>query len=113
MAQNASRYSQPSGATAAAGWKLSQLTQPSALFGANGMRFGPDGRLYVAQAFGSQISALDIGDRRRHGDQPERRPDRRPRRPCLRLQRDALRHRSHERAGLCARAERRTPDHRG
>jgi len=62
MAQNASRYSQPSGATAAAGWKLNQLTQPSTLFGANGMKVGPDGRLYVAQAFGSQISALDIGD---------------------------------------------------
>jgi sugar lactone lactonase YvrE len=43
----------------AAGWKCTQLTAPSALYGANGMRFGPDGRLYVAQAFGSQISAID------------------------------------------------------
>jgi len=43
----------------AAGWQLTPLTPPSALFGANGMKFGPDGRLYVVQAFGSQISALD------------------------------------------------------
>jgi sugar lactone lactonase YvrE len=62
MAQNASRYTHSGGATVAAGWKLTQLTQPSTLFGANGMRVGPDGRLYVAQAFGSQISAVDIGD---------------------------------------------------
>src|SRR5229473_2076395 len=60
MPSATSRYSQPAGATAAAGWKLTQLTQPSVLFGANGMRIGPDGRLYVAQAFGSQVSAIDI-----------------------------------------------------
>jgi len=48
----------------AQGWKCTQLTAPSALYGANGMRFGPDGRLYVAQAFGSQISAIDT----RNGD---------------------------------------------
>ena len=30
------------------------------LFGANGMRVGPDSRLYVAQAFGSQVSAIDV-----------------------------------------------------
>ena len=62
MAQNPSRYVQPSGASVAAGWKLTQLTQPSTLFGANGMRIGPDGRLYVAQAFGSQVSAVDVRD---------------------------------------------------
>ncbi len=45
---------------ASSGWKLERLVSPSGLFGANGMQFGPDGRLYVAQAFGSQISALDI-----------------------------------------------------
>ena len=33
----------------------------SRLFGANGLRTGPDGRIYVAQVTGSQISALDIG----------------------------------------------------
>ena len=37
------------------------LTAPSRLFGANGLRTGPDGRVYVAQVTGSQISALDLG----------------------------------------------------
>lgn len=59
MAQNANRYS-GQGTRVAAGWKCDQLTPPSALFGANGMRIGPDGRLYVAQAFGSQISSVDL-----------------------------------------------------
>ncbi|MGH7986426.1 MAG: SMP-30/gluconolactonase/LRE family protein [Candidatus Binataceae bacterium] len=58
---NRSRYSDQGGIRVAAGWTLSRLTPPSTLFGANGMRFGPDGRLYVAQAFGSQVSAVDIG----------------------------------------------------
>jgi len=58
MAQSTNRYSGPS-TNLAAGWKCTQLTPPSALFGANGMRLGPDGRLYVAQAFGSQISAIN------------------------------------------------------
>ncbi len=34
--------------------------EPSRLFGANGLRTGPDGRLYIAQVTGSQISALDV-----------------------------------------------------
>jgi sugar lactone lactonase YvrE len=56
----ASRYqSTAGGISVSAGWKCTHLTTPSALYGANGMRFGPDGRLYVAQAFGSQISAID------------------------------------------------------
>ncbi len=40
-------------------WSVSALISPGALAGANGMRWGPDGDLYVAQAFGSQISAVD------------------------------------------------------
>ena len=44
----------------AEGWQLKTLVQPSRLVGANGMRFGPDGRLYVAQAFGGQISAYNL-----------------------------------------------------
>lgn len=55
-----SRYSAEGsvGPRAAAGWQLSHISSPSGLFGANGMRIGPDGRLYVVQAFGSQISAV-------------------------------------------------------
>lgn len=45
----------------AEGWRLERLTAPSRLFGANGLRTGPDGRVYVAQVTGSQISALDLG----------------------------------------------------
>ncbi len=44
----------------AEGWRLDRLTPPSRLFGANGLRTGPDGRIYIAQVTGSQISALDI-----------------------------------------------------
>src|SRR5258705_13825678 len=54
-----SRYSAPN-STAAEGWRLERLTAPSRLFGANGLRTGPDGRVYVAQVTGSQISALDV-----------------------------------------------------
>ncbi|MDZ4233898.1 MAG: gluconolaconase, partial [Dietzia sp.] len=46
--------------TTAAGWQLQRVTAPSRLFGANGLRTGPDGRIYVAQVTGSQISALDL-----------------------------------------------------
>ncbi|WP_441958223.1 SMP-30/gluconolactonase/LRE family protein [Mycolicibacterium houstonense] len=45
--------------TTAGDWTLEQVTGPSRLFGANGLRTGPDGRIYVAQVTGSQISALD------------------------------------------------------
>src|SRR5579859_1962723 len=58
MAQNYSRYTGPA-VSVTPGWQCTRVTPPSALFGANGMRIGPDGRLYVAQAFGSQISAID------------------------------------------------------
>jgi sugar lactone lactonase YvrE len=44
----------------AEGWRLERLTPQSRLFGANGLRTGPDGRIYIAQVTGSQISALDI-----------------------------------------------------
>lgn len=44
----------------AQGWQLERVTQPSRLFGANGLRTGPDGRIYIAQVTGSQISAVDI-----------------------------------------------------
>ncbi len=54
------RYPIASSPEAAGGWALTRLTAPSRLFGANGLRTGPDGRLYIAQVTGSQISALDI-----------------------------------------------------
>jgi sugar lactone lactonase YvrE len=47
--------------SSADGWSLQRLTPPSRLFGANGVRTGPDGRIYVAQVTGSTISALDVG----------------------------------------------------
>ncbi|MEB3021367.1 SMP-30/gluconolactonase/LRE family protein [[Mycobacterium] crassicus] len=46
--------------TVSPGWRLERVTEPSRLFGANGLRTGPDGRVYVAQVTGSQISALDV-----------------------------------------------------
>jgi sugar lactone lactonase YvrE len=54
------RYSQTSSFNLAEGWSLKRLTPPSRLFGANGIRTGPDGRIYVAQVSGSQISAVDV-----------------------------------------------------
>ncbi|MEO5900208.1 MAG: SMP-30/gluconolactonase/LRE family protein, partial [Ilumatobacteraceae bacterium] len=43
----------------ARGWRLDAVTQPSRLAGSNGMTIGPDGRLYVTQVFGSQVTAID------------------------------------------------------
>jgi sugar lactone lactonase YvrE len=54
------RYTAPN-PTTSEGWRLERLTAPSRLFGANGLRTGPDGRVYIAQVTGSQISALDLG----------------------------------------------------
>lgn len=44
----------------AEGWRLKTHVAPAALIGANGLRWGPDGRLFVAQAFGGQVSAVDL-----------------------------------------------------
>lgn len=44
----------------APGWSVRRLTPPSRLYGANGLRPGADGRIYVAQCIGSQISAIDV-----------------------------------------------------
>jgi sugar lactone lactonase YvrE len=55
------RYGQaPPAPSCAPGWTLETRVAPAALIGANGMRWGPDGRLYVAQAFGGQVSAVDV-----------------------------------------------------
>jgi sugar lactone lactonase YvrE len=54
------RYASATSVGLAEGWSLERLTPPSRLFGANGLRTGPDGRIYVAQVAGSQISALNV-----------------------------------------------------
>ena len=58
---------QPSGrnlgglaANAGEGWGLTRLTPASRLNGANGIRTGADGRIYVAQVAGSKVSAIDV-----------------------------------------------------
>jgi sugar lactone lactonase YvrE len=60
MSEQPSRDSSNVPLSLAEGWTLQRLTQPSRLFGANGLRTGPDGRIYVAQVSGSQISAIDV-----------------------------------------------------
>jgi len=54
------RYAAACSPRLAEGWTLERLTPASRLYGANGLRTGPDGRIYVAQVSGSQISALDV-----------------------------------------------------
>ena len=49
------RYTAGGPVSLASGWTSKRLTPPSRLFGANGIRTGPDGRIYVAQVSGSQI----------------------------------------------------------
>jgi sugar lactone lactonase YvrE len=60
MPQPESRYAGSGAAAAAEGWALERLTKPSRLFSANGIRTGKDGRIYVAQVAGSQVSAIDV-----------------------------------------------------
>lgn len=60
MRSETGRYAESMAAAASEGWSLIRLTPPSRLHGANGLRTGPDGRIYVAQVPGSQISAVDI-----------------------------------------------------
>jgi len=57
---HSSRYAAPAALRLADGWSANRITQPSRLFGANGIRTGPDGRIYVAQVSGSQISAVNV-----------------------------------------------------
>lgn len=58
--QTQSRYPVTVEPTVADGWSVTRVTAASRLFGANGLRTGPDGRVYIAQVTGSQISALDV-----------------------------------------------------
>lgn len=41
-------------------WNVERCTEPNRLWGSNGVAFGPDGRLYVAQFLAGQISAVDV-----------------------------------------------------
>lgn len=49
----------PAQLQAASGWRARRMVAPSKLIGANGLRRGADGLIYVAQAFGSQISTVE------------------------------------------------------
>src|ERR1700737_4613763 len=60
MSQQSGRHTAAGPVGLTSGWRLKRLTPPSRLFGANGLRTGPDGRIYVAQVSGSQISAIDV-----------------------------------------------------
>jgi sugar lactone lactonase YvrE len=64
MSLHDARYRSANQLDLAEGWTVERLTPPSRLFGANGLRTGPDGRIYIAQVTGSQISALDISSGR-------------------------------------------------
>jgi sugar lactone lactonase YvrE len=59
MVQQFARYVAETPPGLAEGWTLTRVTPPSRLYGANGLRTGPDGRIYVAQVSGSQVSAID------------------------------------------------------
>jgi sugar lactone lactonase YvrE len=59
MSPQQGRYRGAKTPKVAEGWKLDRLTPVSRLYAANGMRIGPDGRLYVAECVGSQVSAVD------------------------------------------------------
>lgn len=45
--------------TSSTRWQARRLNPPNPLWGSNGVAFGPDGRLYVAQFLAGQISAVD------------------------------------------------------
>ncbi len=51
----------PSRPHAASGWRLEVLVPPARLFGSNGIRMGPDGRLWVAELVGDHLTAWDAG----------------------------------------------------
>ncbi|MBW8752935.1 MAG: gluconolaconase [Sphingomonadales bacterium] len=59
MTETAARYVSPNPLDLAEGWTLERVTRQSRLYSANGIRTGKDGRIYVAQVAGSQVSAVD------------------------------------------------------
>lgn len=60
MTSQTARWTNSSNAQITEGWKLEHVTPASRLYGANGIRTGSDGLIYIAQVAGSQISTLDI-----------------------------------------------------
>jgi len=60
MSLQNSRYTAANPCSVAAGWSVQRVTPPSRLAGANGLRTGADGRIYVAQVAGSQVSAINV-----------------------------------------------------
>ena len=63
MRSPSGRYPAPNPASTPEGWVIERLTPPSRLYSANGLRTGKDGRVYVAQVAGSQVSAIDVDTR--------------------------------------------------
>ncbi|MCP2330198.1 NHL repeat protein [Actinoalloteichus caeruleus] len=59
-APGASRYGTPRDPVGGARWDVRRLAGPNRLWGSNGVTFGPDGRLYVAQFLAGVISAVDL-----------------------------------------------------
>lgn len=60
MLEPAGRNSNALPAKPAEGWAIHRMTPASRLSGANGIRTGADGRIYVAQVAGSKVSAVDV-----------------------------------------------------
>ena len=58
--QQGGRYRASTSPQVADGWILKRLTPVSHMYGANGVRGGPDGRLYVAECVGSRVSAVNV-----------------------------------------------------
>lgn len=58
--RNANARSSTAPAKPGEGWALHRMTPASRLNGANGIRTGADGRIYVAQVAGSKVSAIDV-----------------------------------------------------
>ncbi|MEZ5742971.1 MAG: SMP-30/gluconolactonase/LRE family protein [Sphingomonadaceae bacterium] len=59
MAATANREELGGTGQASEGWTVERVTRASRLNGANGIRTGKDGRIYVAQVAGSTVSAID------------------------------------------------------
>lgn len=47
-------------AEVAEGWALRRIVGPRSFAGSNGMRFAPDGRLWVCSCFGGELGSVDI-----------------------------------------------------